>query len=256
MTCGDGGALTFRVLPFDCLDSTNEEARRRLGAGAPAGTVVWARRQQAGRGRRGRVWVSEEGNLFCSIILRPDCPPAEAAQLSLVAALAVADTVQAMLGCGAPVAVKWPNDVLAGGCKLAGILLESDGATVDGPTALVVGVGINVADAPAGTEFPATSLAAAGAPGLTAEVVLEHLLGSFAHWYCRWSSEGLEPVRGAWLERAAGLGGRVTVRLHGETLYGSFIGLDGDGALLLDPGDGGPVRRVAAGDVFFPASSS
>ena len=255
MSGGDGGALTFRVLPFDVLDSTNEEARRRLGAAAPAGTVVWARRQQAGRGRRGRAWVSEEGNLFCSIILRPDCPPAEATQLSLAVALAVADTAAAVLGKSVPVAVKWPNDVLVGGRKLAGILLESDGSTMHGATALVVGVGINVAHAPAATEFPATSLAEAGVVGLTVEAVLARLLDRLLHWYRLWCAEGLGPVRSAWLQRAAGLGGPVTVRLHGETLYGSFIGLDDGGALLLDPAGGGPVRRVAAGDVFFSPPS-
>ena len=299
MSDGDGGALSFRVLPFDSLDSTNEEARRQLRAGAPAGTVVWARRQQAGRGRRGRAWVSDEGNLFCSLIVRPDCPPGQAAQVSLVTALAVAEAAEAVLAGAAPVRVKWPNDVLAGGRKLAGILLEADttagggapelpgagsgaGAPIPGtpiprapipgtpingtpitsaPIAgttvagLVVGVGINIAHAPEGTEFPATSLAAEGAAGLLVAGVLDGFLSRFAAWYRLWSAEGLAPVRAAWLARAAGLDGPVTVRLHRETLSGSFIGLDGDGALLLDPADGGPVRRIAAGDVFFPVSS-
>ena len=272
MSAGDRGALSFRVLPFDSLDSTNDEARRQLRAGAGAGTVIWARRQQAGRGRRGRAWVSDEGNLFCSLIVRPDCPPAEAVQLSLVAALAVAETVEAVLGGAAPVQVKWPNDVLAGGRKLAGILLESEmvvseaaaaadeagferrlgAATV---AALVIGVGINIAHAPEGTEFPATSLVREGAAAPSAAALLDRLLGRFAVWYRRWSQDGLAPVRAAWLERAAGLDGPVTVRLHAETLCGSFIGLDGDGALLLDQGGGEPVRRIAAGDVFFPVAA-
>ena len=242
----------FRVLAFDSVDSTNEEAKRRLRAGAQAGMVVWARSQQAGRGRRGRAWVSGEGNLFCSLILRPERPPAEVAQISLVAALAVADTVAALLPAGVAVRVKWPNDVLAGGRKLAGILLEAEGAGEGGAAALVVGVGINIAHAPEGTEFPATSLAGEGAAAVTVEAALERLLAAFCPWYRRWDEQGLAPVRTAWLERAAGLGGPVTVRLHAETLCGSFIGLDGDGALLLDPESGGPVSRIAAGDVFFP----
>ncbi|MEI7608726.1 MAG: biotin--[acetyl-CoA-carboxylase] ligase [Rhodospirillaceae bacterium] len=247
-----GEGRGFRVLAFESVDSTNEEAKRRLRAGAPAGTVIWARSQQAGRGRRGRAWVSGEGNLFCSLILRPERPPAEVAQVSLVAALAVADTAAALLPAGAAERVKWPNDVLAGGRKLAGILLEAEGGGEGGPAALVVGIGINIAHAPEGTEFPATSLAGEGASGVTVEAVLERLLAAFGHWYGCWDDQGLAPVRAAWLERAAGLGGPVTVRLHAETLCGSFIGLDGDGALLLDPDGGGPVRRITAGDVFFP----
>ena len=168
----------------------------------------------------------------------------------------------------APVQVKWPNDVLVGGRKLAGILLESDMAPADAAAApgrnpagaasvaaLVVGVGINIGHAPEGTEFPATSLAREGAAELAVAAVLDIFLGRFGFWYRRWRREGLTPVRAAWLARAAGLGGPVTVRLHRETLCGSFIGLDGDGTLLLDPDGGGPVRRIAAGDVFFPASS-
>ncbi|MEI6558456.1 MAG: biotin--[acetyl-CoA-carboxylase] ligase [Rhodospirillaceae bacterium] len=255
MSDGDRGALSFRVLPFERLDSTNEEARRQVCAGVGAGTVIWALDQMAGRGRRGRAWVSEAGNLFCSLILRPGCPPAGAAEVSLVAALAVAEAAEAALGGRAPVRVKWPNDVLAGGRKLAGILLETEtragGADI---AALVVGVGINIAHAPEGTEFPATALAREGAPMLEVRAVLDLFLGRFAHWYRRWTLEGLGPVRSAWLARAAGLDGPVTVRLHDETLCGSFIGLDASGALLLDPGGGAPVRRVAAGDVFFPAS--
>ena len=264
MNEGGGAAPGFRVVPFDCLDSTNEEARRLAADGAEAGTVVWARRQRSGRGRRGRAWVSDEGNLFCSVIVRPVCPPGEAAQVSLVTALAVAETVEDALGgtgaatlAPAPrvtVQVKWPNDVLAGGRKLAGILLESDGGHGGGGVSLVVGVGINIAHAPEGTEFPATSLAREGAAALTVPAVLDVFLARFGSWYRRWSAEGLAPVRAAWLARAAGLGGPVTVRLHAETLWGSFIGLDGDGALLLDPGSGAPVRRIAAGDVFFPVS--
>ncbi len=254
MKAGEEGAASFHVLSFESIDGTNAEARRQLNTGAGAGTVIWARRQEAGRGRRGRAWVSEDGNLFCSVIVRPDCALGEAAQLSLVTALAVAETVDTALGGAVPVRVKWPNDVLAGGRKLAGILLESDSGAGDGAAFLVVGVGINIAHAPEATEFPATSLAREGAAGLSVVAVLEGFLDRFAVWYRRWSREGLAPVRAAWLARAAGLDGPVTVRLHAETLSGSFIGLDEGGALLLTPDGGGPVRRIAAGDVFFPVT--
>ena len=264
MSDGDEGATSFRVLPFDSLDSTNEEARRQLRAGAGDGTVIWARTQQAGRGRRGRAWVSDSGNLFCSVIVRPECPPAEAAQVSLATALAVAETAEAALAVaagpegaiqivrapgtpapgtpapgtpvkGAPVQgtpapralvqVKWPNDVLVGGRKLAGILLESDMAPANaadspgrGPAraasvaSLVVGVGINIGHAPEGTEFPATSLVREGAAELSAAAVLDIFLGRFGFWYRRWRREGLMPVRGAWRAGDGALAPRNALR--------------------------------------------
>ncbi len=249
----DGAALPFLLSAFDCLDSTNDEARRRAEAGAAAGTVVWAGRQLAGRGRRGRSWSSPEGNLYCSLVLRPACPPALAAQLSLVTAVAVG---AAVVGCLPPERVtrlKWPNDILIDGCKVAGILLET-GADAEGRvTWLVVGVGINVRHFPADAGYPATSLLEAGLAGEgEVEVVLKSFLDQFGRWYRVWRDVGLEPVRAAWLARAAGLGTPISVRLHQETVSGRFAGLDLDGALLLASGEGGQVVRVTAGDVFFP----
>ncbi len=254
MSEGAGVGLCFHVVPFERLDGTNAEARRQISAGAEPGTVIWARRQEAGRGRRGRVWVSDLGNLFCSVVVRPECSLAEASQLSLVTALAVAEMVEKLLAGAVPVQVKWPNDVLVRGRKLAGILLECEsGGESQAPT-LIVGVGLNIAHAPEDTEFPATALTREGAAGLAVEAVLQHFLEQFASWYRRWCREGVSPVRAAWLARAAGLGGRITVRLQGETLSGSFIGLDEGGALLLNLTEGGPARRITAGDVFFPVT--
>jgi len=225
----------FRPQIFEQLASTNDEAKRQALAGAAEGALIVARRQTAGRGRSGRVWSSPEGNLYLSLLLRPERPPAEAAQLSFVAALAVAEAVEI------PTQLKWPNDVLAAGRKLSGILLEGfDGA-------LVVGVGVNVAAAPEG----ATCLREHGSAA-SCDDVLEAFCGRFLDWRGRWLAAGFAPVRTAWLARAVGLGRPATARLGRETLEGVFADLDADGALLLDLG-AGRRRRIAAGEVYFDA---
>jgi BirA family biotin operon repressor/biotin-[acetyl-CoA-carboxylase] ligase len=243
----------YRLVRLDETASTNDDARRLAGEGAAEGTLVWALRQSAGRGRRGRRWESPAGNLYMSLLLRPDMPLARASQVGFLAALAIAETVSALLPDRA-VACKWPNDVLLAGRKVAGLLLESE-ARADGTADwLVLGLGVNVASHPEGMEFPATSLAAqAGSAGVPE--VLSGVADRFAGWYRRWQAEGFAPVREAWLARAAGVGGPVRVRFETRTEEGVFAGLDGEGALLLHkPGAAAPLR-VTAGDLFFPAAT-
>lgn len=242
----------FRVEAFDSVGSTNDEAKAFARSGAPEGTVIWAKRQESGRGRRGRVWTSPEGNLYGSTILRPGRPAAEAAQISFVAALAIADAAEAVLPEGAEVRCKWPNDVLINGRKVSGILMESE-AEPDGSLSwLVLGVGINLRHFPEGVEFAATSLAAEGAPTLTPAGLLELYAGALARWYGAWREHGFAPVRRAWLSRARGVGEAIIVRLTDRTLTGTFADLDSDGVLLLDRENGAERLRIAAGDVFFP----
>ena len=241
----------YRLDAHESLDSTNAEAERRARAGAPDGTVIQAGRQTAGRGRQGRHWDSPEGNLYCSVILRPDAPPAVAAQLTFVAALALGEAVDDVRPAGAELAFKWPNDLLLDGRKLAGILLESSGSNDGRLDWLVIGCGLNIRHFPeAVSGYPATSLHAAGAEGLQPGAVLSAFLDAFAVWRARWQDEGLAPVREAWLARAARIGGEIAVRLPGDELRGRFTGLDETGALLLDLPDGSR-RTVTAGDVFF-----
>ena len=241
----------YRLVALEDVDSTNEEARRRAQAGAQSGTLIWARRQLRGRGRRGRTWVSPPGNLYCSLLLRPRCPPAEVAKLCFVAALAVGDTLAGLLPEATRVGHKWPNDVLIEGRKVAGILLESATAGDNTLEWLVIGAGVNVASHPAQTDHhAATSLAAEGL-----EVAVPALLGAYVGkldgWLERWRGEGFAPVREAWLDRAEGLGGPLEVRLSGETLRGTFAGIDDSGTLALVQADGS-LRKVAAGEVFLP----
>lgn len=238
----------FYLVELESCGSTNDEAKELARQGAPEGTLVRADRQTAGRGRRGREWSSPEGNLACSLVLRPGLPPAQAALVSFVAALAVAEAVAELIP-GRPT-LKWPNDVLVGGAKISGILLESEpgpGGAVDW---LVLGTGINVASFPVDAPYPATSLRTAGAPpDVDARLVLASYARHFHVWYRRWLDQGFAPIRAAWLNAAQGVGGPVTVRLATETFTGTLVDLDMDGGLLVDCS--GIVRRVTAGDIFF-----
>jgi BirA family transcriptional regulator, biotin operon repressor / biotin---[acetyl-CoA-carboxylase] ligase len=241
----------FSLAAFDRIDSTNEEALRRARAGAPEGELVWAREQTGGRGRRGRPWASPAGNLYLSLLLRPGVPPAEAAQLGFVAAVAIAETLHGLLPPERRLRCKWPNDLLVDGAKVGGILPEAEaaGRSVE---ALVLGMGINLASHPADTPYPATSLQAAGAR-VDVEGLLEILAGRLLAWYRRWQAEGFAPVRARWIDFAAGLGQPIEVRLESATLRGRFAALDASGALDLELADGAH-RLVTAGDVFYPAA--
>ena len=236
----------YRLSRHAELDSTSSEARRRAEAGEEAPLWIIAERQTAGRGRRGRSWETLSGNLAATLLLRPDAPAASVGQLSFAAALAVADTA-AHFAPQAAITVKWPNDVLAQGQKLAGILLES-GQDAAG-TWLTVGIGINLAAAPQGTEFPATAIADLGVAPPPPDAALALLAGRFAHWYDDWMSGGFETLRTAWLARAGGLGLPVRARLPHETRHGIFEGIDHNGALLLN--EQGRISAISAGEVFF-----
>lgn len=234
----------YALIRHQELDSTNSEARRLAEAGEGGPVWIRAERQSAGRGRRGRAWDAGKGNLAATLLLRPAVPAAIVGQLSFAAALAVAD----MAACFAPdaaITVKWPNDVLAGGRKLAGILLEGDA----GAGWLAIGIGVNLASFPEGTEFPATSLAQQGITPPLPDEALSLLASRFAHWYDCWMSEGFQSLRAAWLARAAQLGAPIRARLPHETQEGVFEGIDDGGALLLN--QGGRLRAIAAGEVFF-----
>ena len=238
----------MRIEILDALDSTNEEAKRRALAGEAGPLWIVARTQTAGRGRRGRAWASETGNLFTTGLYRLNAGPAEAANLSFAAALAVGDLAAAHLD-PALIKLKWPNDVLVAGRKVSGILLES-GAHKDGGLWLAAGIGVNLAHHPQDAERPATDFTEHGA-SLTPEQAVETLSRRFEYWRLKWAEGGFAPLREAWLARARGLGEACTVRLDHETLEGVFADLAEDGSLRLDL-PGGARRFISAGDVFFP----
>jgi BirA family transcriptional regulator, biotin operon repressor / biotin---[acetyl-CoA-carboxylase] ligase len=239
----------YRLVCHDSIGSTNDEAKCLARGGAAAGTVVWALQQTAGRGRRGRAWVSPRGNLYVSILMRPDCPADRAAQLGFVTALAIGGAVKEIFPALDGLSYKWPNDVLLNGRKIAGILLESEMATPDRLSFLVAGVGINLVTAPQHTEFPATSVAEHGLGEVAPVAMLEVFLRHFRCWEQRWREDGFSPVRAAWRAAAASSPGEaITVRLETDTLFGRFIDLDEQGALLLDCA--GELRRISAGEVM------
>ena len=240
----------FSLVALERIDSTNEEMHRRARTGAAEGTLVWAREQSRGRGRRGRDWSSPQGNLYLSLLLRPRVPPAEAAQIGFVAAVALAESFESLLPPGRRLGCKWPNDLLIDGAKVSGILPEAEaaGGIVE---AIVLGMGVNVASFPAELPYSATSLAAAGAEA-SVEAVLEALAPRLEAWYRRWREAGFAPVRRRWLDFAVGLGEPIEVRLEREVLRGRFAGLDASGALDLEFADGRH-RLITAGDVFHPA---
>lgn len=245
----------YALKAFAEIDSTNEEARR-LGEAGEAGPIwITAEMQTAGRGRRGRAWVSPSGNFMGTLFLRPQVNPRKAAELSFVAAVAVHDAVDGLLPptLRPGLKLKWPNDLLHDGRKLAGILLESSGIAGSELAWLAIGIGVNLAQHPDNIEYPATSLAALGIPGVTPAQALERLAAAFDARIRQWRDvQGFAAIRQAWLTRAAGLGGPITVRLADETFDGMFEGLAPDGALEVRL-QSGAIRHISAGDVFFRA---
>jgi BirA family biotin operon repressor/biotin-[acetyl-CoA-carboxylase] ligase len=239
----------YALKTFDVIDSTNEEAKRLAIAGEPGPIWISAARQTAGRGRRGRAWESPTGNLAATLMLRPGRAAGECAQLSFAAALAVFDTVQYFSD--EVFKIKWPNDVLTeAGQKISGILLESSSQGGEAPIWLAIGIGINLATHPEGTETPATCLKALGAAVPSVDDALLYLAASFAKWYEAWRKRGFAALREGWLARAQALGQRVRARLATEEVRGVFEDIDETGALILRLHNG-QTRRITAGEVFF-----
>lgn len=238
----------FFCVRHDRLDSTNDEAQRLIASGQPDDlTVIQARRQSSGRGRRGREWLSPPDNLYFSIIIDTRDRPFGGAPLGLVAAIALVDAM-ASLNLGASFACKWPNDLMADQRKLAGMLLE----TAANGQWLILGIGVNVAHCPADdqVETPAVCLAQLGYRG-TSETVLETFCHCFGPKIALWRTHGFASFQSQWVERAYGLNQTIRVRLPDQTIFGRFVGLDPDGALLLAEAATGEVKRILAGDVFI-----
>jgi BirA family biotin operon repressor/biotin-[acetyl-CoA-carboxylase] ligase len=242
----------YHLLSYDVLDSTNEEAKRLAGGGGAHGAVIWAKRQTNGRGRMGRNWISAEGNFFVSLLLAPEAPLAKCPQLSFVTALAVAETLQGIVSEPGNITCKWPNDILASGKKLGGILLESFTGNEHGKPRhwVAVGVGINIDSAPEHVMFPATCLRDAGVEIISAKIVLSRFMHHFIQRYDQWANHGFEGIEHDWMKNAYHLGKPIEV-IVGETQHeGTYMGIDGGGNLLLKDAKG-KITCISAGDVFF-----
>jgi BirA family biotin operon repressor/biotin-[acetyl-CoA-carboxylase] ligase len=233
---------------FAEVGSTNDVAKRLADEGAAHGEVVVAESQTAGRGRRGRVWASPAGrNVYLSVVLRPDLPPSRAAELTLLASVALC---QAVRQAGVPAGIKWPNDLLAGGRKLAGILTEL-ATDPDRVQWLVLGIGVNVNiredELPGELRAIATSLAIERGESVPRTLFAAAVLSALEEWLDRHAEEGFPPVREAWKAMSDTLGREVRVRSSDRNLEGVAEDVDDGGALLIRTAAG--LERVLAGDV-------
>ncbi|WP_245728664.1 biotin--[acetyl-CoA-carboxylase] ligase [Paracoccus alkenifer] len=239
------------------VDSTNAEALRQLPTlGAP--TWIMTRDQTEGRARRGRGWAMPAGNFAASLAARPPGTPADLSLYSFVAALALYDALAAACGPAARLAIKWPNDVLLNGGKVAGILLESTGQGMGqggrGGIALAVGIGVNLAAAPDAASLEPRAVAPVSVLGETGHKVspeefLDLLAPAFARWQRQLETLGFAPIRSAWLARAARLGETITARIGATTRSGRFEGIDDSGALILLTQGGR--EAIPAAEIFF-----
>lgn len=256
-------AAGYGLVAFDSIGSTNAEALTRARDGETGPLWLVSPEQTAGRGRRHRSWVSQRGNLAASVIERMDIASAAAATLGFAAGLALEAalrhvSIEARLRSptldDTMFLLKWPNDLLAGQCKLAGILLEAETVKA-GQLAVVVGIGVNVVAAPEGTPYPATSLAALGI-NLGAEDLFSALSDAWVEFRGVWDNgEGFGEIRSLWLKRAAGIGQPVSIQSGGATIEGTFETIDESGCMIVVMSDGQRVA-VTAGDVYFGGASS
>ncbi len=240
------GLAGVRHKHYETLGSTNAEALALARAGDRGPLWITAAAQTAGRGRRGNTWVSKPGNLYATLLLTEPSTPAQAPQLSFVASLALHDAVaQSAAQLGPALKVKWPNDLLFGSAKLAGILIEG----MNEPDfTVVIGIGVNCAHHPADKAFPATDLAASGAM-VAPDDLFVALREAMNRRLSQWArGEAFAAIRADWLKRAAGLGQEIRVRLPERELSGLFQGLDDAGRLLVQKA--GVVTPVTAGEVF------
>lgn len=246
-------AAGYRITSYDSIGSTNAEALECARAGDRGPIWIAARAQSAGRGRRGRDWSTSEGNLAASLLKVVDVPLARAATLGFVAGLALDEALR-LCASGVRVGLKWPNDVLASGAKLAGILLESEpmeqGRVHEHELAVVIGIGVNVASAPSALPYPAISLAKLGFHVLP-ELLFAALTDAWIEFERIWDEgRGIATVRSLWLARAEGLNAPVAVRVGSNVIRGIFETLDDQGRLIVRAADHSLIP-VAAGEVHF-----
>ncbi len=248
-------AAGYRLLDCESVASTNAEALAFARGGECGRLWITARQQTAGRGRRGAQWVSPPGNLYATLLLHDPAPAERAPELSFVTALALYDAIEQC----APILrstlkLKWPNDLLVSGAKIAGILIESE--RVDENLIVVVGIGVNCRHHPTATSYPATDLAAAGAD-ISAEDLFAALSGTMVARLAQWHhGAGFAAIRAGWVAHAAGIGGDMRVRLPDRELLGRGEAIDEHGRLLLRLADGS-LHAIAAGEVFpLPAATA
>jgi BirA family biotin operon repressor/biotin-[acetyl-CoA-carboxylase] ligase len=248
-------AAGVRIVTHETVGSTNAEALALARDGERGPVWITATRQTAGRGRRGRAWVSELGNLYATLLLTDACPVERAAELSFVSALALHDAVAEIApDLAARLSLKWPNDLLADHAKLAGVLVEGE-SLARGGFSTAIGMGLNCAHHPDGTTYTATNLAGLGS-AVTPETVLRALSFSMMLRLTQWDrGNGFPTIRQDWIARAGGVGEPIRVRTAQSEIDGVFSALDPMGRLILAGADGS-TQIIGAGDVVPIETSS
>lgn len=242
----------WRLTELDETGSTNADALTAAKSGDPGRLWIRAARQVQGKGRQGRPWVSERGNLYCSLLLIDPAQDLEKlGTLPLAVACAVHGTLASLPGAGRhEFKIKWPNDILANGRKISGILLESL-ALEEGRMAVAIGIGINCAHHPDPALYHATDLAELGIEK-SPEPLFPHLASTMAATLDAWNQgKGFPQIRAEWLRLARGVGEKISVNLPTGPLEGIFEDIDGTGRLVLRL-QNSEIRHISAGDVFFP----
>ena len=236
-----------RLTAYDEIGSTNAEALRCAREGERGPLWIVAERQSAGRGRHGRTWASDPGNLYATLLLSDPGPAARLPELAFVAAVAIYDAVAELAPAVQPrLRLKWPNDLLCDGSKLGGILIEGEGSSV------AIGIGVNCRHHPADTIYPATDLAAQGATVPPADLMAalsKTMMQRLEQWQ---GGAGFAAIRQAWLARAQEPGSAIRVRTGERELSGRYEGIDESGCLLLRS-PAGALEAIAAGDVLTPS---
>ncbi len=223
----------YHLLTYDTVDSTNEEAKRLALSGGQHGAVCWAKKQTHGKGRLNRQWVSEEGNLYCSFLLKPKHLVADFAQIPFVAALAVARAINPVFEEKATIALKWPNDILLNGKKLGGILVETVDAQSSSPW-VIVGIGLNIEHFPKDTSLPATSLKDAGVEIISAKIILSRIMNCFFPLMDEWEDKGFDSIKEEWERYAAYVDEKVSFTQNDSISEGTFIGINEDGECIIE----------------------
>lgn len=245
--------IDYQFVYYESIDSTNSEAKRLCHQGSPEGTVVIAKTQTTGRGRLGRRWISPTGNLYFTMLLKPQVPIEVLSQLSLVAGIALARVVQHYIAGRAIISLKWPNDVLINQQKVAGILVETDiDSYLVQETPCYLGIGVNIQSAPELTVYPATSLKDIAGLMPQSQEFLQYYVNNFNALYIIWQQEGFAALKDEWLSFATGLGDVVqaTSSRYGQ-VSGQFKTITDDGGLLLIDQEGNN-HIISSSEVTFP----
>ncbi|PIR39576.1 MAG: biotin--[acetyl-CoA-carboxylase] ligase [Alphaproteobacteria bacterium CG11_big_fil_rev_8_21_14_0_20_39_49] len=237
------------VLEFESIDSTNEEAKRRINRGEIFdNTVIKADIQLSGKGKRENKWASDSGNLFCSIVKKVDVSLSEAAKYSFVTAISVGETIKEFVNDKAEVKYKWPNDVLLNKKKVSGILLESL-KDINGSIWIIIGTGVNINNTPQNLDIEPVNISMSCGERVAVTEFFDKFLINFNNQENVWKNQGFSCIRSAWLNGAYNLGKEITVNLPDKTFKGTFEGISQNGELEVIVDD--KKLLISSGEVFF-----